>query len=143
MRNICKTPACSKHCFGHGLCQLHYVHKYLGVSSWGSEEHKEKLRASGRKQKGSRHPDGKKFLSHIRKSRAGCWIWTAATFLGGYARFKDVVAHRWAWKQVYGDILTPNDILHHTCENKSCVYPGHLMLVTAPEHSQLHKELSG
>jgi hypothetical protein len=55
------------------------------------------------------------------------------------------LAHRVAYEAAYGPIPTelPSDgsarwEVHHRCENKVCVNPEHLQLVTSCEHKRIH-----
>lgn len=71
----------------------------------------------------------------------GCWIWTGSKTDEGYGRFNvggrnsTVGAHRWAWRQVHGEI--PDGLeLDHLCRTPSCVRPDHLEPVTRQENCQ-------
>lgn len=67
-----------------------------------------------------------------------CWIWTAGGISKGYGSFdvskvKKVLAHRWAYQQVYGSI-TEGLVIDHLCRNRRCVNPSHLEEVTNEEN---------
>lgn len=78
--------------------------------------------------------------SLIRRFRAsyvvdgnGCWVWTRVLNSRGYARIcvnnKMVLAHRWIWMRWNGEI--PDGLcVDHICENKRCVNPDHMQLLT-------------
>lgn len=61
----------------------------------------------------------------------GCWLWTASLDTHGYghirANGKVVSAPRVSWLLHNGPIQDGAFVLH-TCHNRSCVKPGHLML---------------
>ncbi len=72
----------------------------------------------------------------------GCFQWTGSFFGSGYPRvsrnWKSRRAHRWMYEEFVGPIPAGMHV-HHTCENKWCVRPGHLELITATAHNALHK----
>ncbi len=79
--------------------------------------------------------DRKRFMSFVKVSESGCWLWTGCT-LDGYGRFqmpgKNWLAHRWAWKFIAGRDL-PEE-LHHRCRVRRCVNPDHVSPTTKHEH---------
>lgn len=75
-----------------------------------------------------------------------CWPWIGSTQgEGGYGQLsvdgsKDGIrgAHRISWMLAHGlDKLPPsNVVVRHTCNNKSCVAPHHLVLGTHKDNSE-------
>jgi hypothetical protein len=69
----------------------------------------------------------------------GCWVWLWSREPKGYGilRNGDQMdrAHRVYWERTHGPIPAGME-LHHTCENKPCVNPGHLELLTSGEHAE-------
>lgn len=69
-----------------------------------------------------------------------CWVWNGILSIDGYGvgyrRTKIIRAHRWSYEQHLGPIPKGTE-LHHTCENKACVNPQHLLPVTRAEHRRL------
>lgn len=66
-----------------------------------------------------------------------CWEWIAGKFRQGYGMFhlngKDIGAHRFAYEYWKGKI--PNELeIDHLCNNKKCVNPSHLEIVTHLEN---------
>ena len=77
----------------------------------------------------------------------GCWIWHGnVTRSDGYSRvsirlsnrqYKSVLTHRLAYELFVGPIPEGKD-LHHTCENRSCCNPQHLVPMTHTDHMHGH-----
>jgi hypothetical protein len=69
----------------------------------------------------------------------GCWPWTAARDPNGYGRIQSdnrggtVLAHRAVWEMLRGPV--PDGMcLCHTCDNPSCVRPGHVFVGTMKDN---------
>ncbi len=74
-------------------------------------------------------PEIQRFLKKIKVLPNNCWEWQAARSNGRYGSFtnknRKYQAHRFIYEYFYGNIL-PNHIIHHRCNNPSCVNPIHL-----------------
>jgi len=87
-----------------------------------------------------------KFTSQIQSAAAyECWNWTGSILNSGYGQFffehYPLLAHRVAYVLWNGEI-GDKQIVHHICDNKKCVNPDHLALVTYSEHRRLHPEMN-
>lgn len=75
-----------------------------------------------------------RFWSKVKKTET-CWLWIAATNIGGYGFFsvggrrsgRMVAAHRISYELTYGTFNEELFVLHK-CDNPPCVRPEHLFL---------------
>lgn len=83
----------------------------------------------GRRTKGSNGVCGEcfffdRFWQRVVKTET-CWIRRGAPSETKYTQIsikgRLVSAHRVAWEQASGDVLTPDDVIGHTCDNPPCV----------------------
>lgn len=93
-----------------------------------------------RKQSGEVIPKpsvAERFWTKVQKTEHGCWLWTGATDLRGYGRFRGVgkscLAHRFSYELHYGPIAVGALVLHH-CDTPSCVRPDHLYAGTQADN---------
>lgn len=74
-----------------------------------------------------------RFLAKVLETDTGCWEWQGAKTKEGYGKVriygKDRRAHRVIWQWYHGDI-PPELQINHLCNNRACVNPAHLELVT-------------
>lgn len=78
-----------------------------------------------------------RFLRHVDPEPLDrCLLWTGCVNKDGYGRFRPGLrhtrleyAHRYAWKEAYGDIPSGYTV-DHMCKNRACVNLQHLRLVT-------------
>lgn len=79
-----------------------------------------------------------------RSGRGSCWFWRGSVNGAGYGLFSiagvNRMAHRVSYCMEHGDI-PPGHYVHHSCENRGCVNPDHLEMVTATEHNRIHGAL--
>ena len=87
-----------------------------------------------------RFPDGRGYRKADTKGRflslcvpepmSGCWLWLGAMHANGYGNFKlgnkSRLAHR-AGYELFHDAIPAGLDLDHTCRNRSCVNPLHLV----------------
>lgn len=77
-------------------------------------------------------PEWIRFWAKVDKGPT-CWNWTAYRQRDGYGQIKSKLAHRISYAMCVGPIPEGKQ-LHHTCKNKGCVNPGHLVPVTDATH---------
>lgn len=120
----CSVSGCSDGCVGFGLCSKHY----------------QRFRRHGSTDKPPRGiPVEQRFWSQVKKGEPDqCWPWTKFIRKDGYVNFKVrgriLLAHRWSYMQVHGEI-GPEIKIDHECNNRSCVNPAHLRPLTIRENT--------
>ena len=75
----------------------------------------------------------KKILENIIKTETDCWEWTRSLCTSGYGQLtenkKYWTTHRYVYTQIHGEI-PDGMIVRHTCHNRKCCNPEHLLLGT-------------
>jgi hypothetical protein len=71
------------------------------------------------------------FHSVLNVSETGCWEWTLGKSQDGYGKVKrlsrTMPAHRWALEHALGRPLGEGMVTRHTCNNRPCCNPAHLL----------------
>jgi hypothetical protein len=67
----------------------------------------------------------------------GCWPWKHA-LKDGYGRFNGTYAHR-ASLMLHGTPIPTGGHVHHICQNRACINPDHLTIVSPYRHRMMHK----
>lgn len=79
-----------------------------------------------------------------------CWVWLKYCETKGRSKGYPKIqvegrkrrAHRWYYENWYGVELSRNEHLDHLCENRSCVNPEHLEVVSAIENHHRRSKIS-
>ena len=70
---------------------------------------------------------------------SACREWAGYVAVTGYGQTgRNTLAHRQAYEEHVGSI-PEGMVVHHLCENKLCVNPEHMTLVTRAEHVVIHR----
>ena len=69
----------------------------------------------------------------------GCWIWSKSVASSGYGQirlnYKNLRANRASYMVFKGEI-PDGMVIRHTCDNKLCINPDHLILGSCKQNSQ-------
>lgn len=80
------------------------------------------------------------YYANITADTNNCWLWKGPAQHGYglfYLNSKRYSAHRWIYEHVVEEI-PPGFVLDHLCENKLCINPRHLEVVTNAENISRH-----
>src|SRR5437762_2399834 len=82
-----------------------------------------------------------RFMENVKVSETGCWLWQKELNKLGYGSFwmdgESMGAYRAAYILLVGPVPKKKHV-HHLCENRACVNPAHLTLLSAAEHMVKH-----
>lgn len=65
-----------------------------------------------------------------------CWPWLGCIRSSGYGGFVGRQAHRFGYQLVHGPVPDTHDV-HHTCRQRHCQNPTHLLALPHDDHSAL------
>lgn len=128
----CVVPTCPYPPKTRGYCAGHYTRVYKHGDARADVPLRKKRATTHDRQPGQRFAD---CLPAVRGS--GCWEWQGTR--SHYGVMNDhgttVYAHRFAWEQANGP-MPEGKVVRHTCDNKFCVNPAHLLLGSQGENVQ-------
>jgi hypothetical protein len=82
--------------------------------------------------------DRLRFYAKTSRAACGCLLWTAGVSNKGYGKFvlggKTMGAHRAVWVLEYGEVLSPAQLVLHSCDTRLCVEITHLRVGTHEEN---------
>jgi hypothetical protein len=133
----CKLDECEKPSSARGLCEGHYRR----LMSYGDPRAGDVSPLRGKSVE-------ERFWHYTEKRRADqCWPWLAGKNRKGYGMLQvgsadNRAAHRVSYELAFGSIPEGMQI-HHTCENKACQNPAHLVAMKPGAHTLIGNGFSG
>ncbi|MCC6416783.1 MAG: HNH endonuclease [Gemmataceae bacterium] len=86
-----------------------------------------------------------RFALSFRPTATGCWLWVEQVDCWGYGRLYvgrggvgKMQAHRYAYALAHGPAGSGAHV-HHSCDEKRCVCPMHLVARTPGAHRRAHR----
>lgn len=151
-QRTCAISNCEKQKHTKGFCRKHYRESLAPCSFQGCEKVVENLSSwlcaghYSQKLRGVElSPLVRKALSQSQrfsekvKISGSCWLWGGSKNERGYGQFyangKFTLAHRYSYRESYGDIPEGFEV-DHTCRNRGCVNPDHLRLATRKQNME-------
>lgn len=71
-----------------------------------------------------------------------CWIYLGTIHPIGYGVYSNRYAHVLAYEEASGEAVPAGHVVHHRCEQKTCIRPDHLEALTRREHNRRHAKFA-
>lgn len=129
----CQVKGCSENSAVLGLCNLHWEHTVSFGSPVMTRRHVGMFIGRSAQER---------FWVQVQK-QDGCWRWLGAKDKDGYGRFRGEIggvvyqrAHRFSYALNTGEIVRPESIVMHSCDNPECTNPDHLSVGTPKQNME-------
>jgi len=126
----CDAEGCDRIVVRAKYCKAHYHHKFM--TGQNPDGHKLRLRMP--KMPTEEQLDW--LLRHKTEMVGECLEWTGAYTSGGYGHCALGRIPRLVAKRKFGDLLTDDLVVRHTCDNRRCVLADHLEIGTQLKNMQ-------
>lgn len=130
----CSVDSCDRNHSASGLCRTHYERKRKYGDALAGPP------IAVKRPPGLSAAEAFRYFLPENCPADECWIWRGPFYQSGYGGFSvgsnSYYAHRFAWELEHGRAPVDGEQVRHTCDNRRCVNPAHLVIGSFSDNMQ-------